>query len=61
VKGPKHLWTGDWRAHRDDQPPAVPPLRELPKPPPATDWPLLFYFRKTNEPGAQIANLGARI
>jgi putative serine protease PepD len=34
VKGPKHLWTGDWRAHRDDQPPAVPPLRELPKPPP---------------------------
>jgi putative serine protease PepD len=34
VKGPKHLWTGDWRAHRDDQPPPVPPLRELPKPPP---------------------------
>jgi putative serine protease PepD len=34
VKGPKHLWTGDWRAHRDDQPPPVPPLRELPEPPP---------------------------
>jgi putative serine protease PepD len=33
VRGPKHLWTGDWRAHRDDQPPTVPPLRELPKPP----------------------------
>jgi S1-C subfamily serine protease len=39
VKGPKHLWTGDWRAHRDDQPPAVPPLRELPKPPPAPEPP----------------------
>jgi putative serine protease PepD len=34
VKGPKHLWTGDWRAHRDDQPPQRPPLRELPPPPP---------------------------
>jgi putative serine protease PepD len=34
VKGPKHLWTGDWRAHRDEQPPPVPPLRELPTPPP---------------------------
>jgi len=34
VKGPKHLWTGDWRATRDDQPPDVPPLRDLPKPPP---------------------------
>jgi putative serine protease PepD len=39
VKGPKHLWTGDWRAHRDDQPPPVPPLRELPKPPPAPEPP----------------------
>jgi S1-C subfamily serine protease len=34
VKGPKHLWTGDWRATRDDQPPDRPPLRDLPKPPP---------------------------
>jgi putative serine protease PepD len=34
VKGPKHLWTGDWRAHRDDQPPDRPPLRDLPTPPP---------------------------
>jgi putative serine protease PepD len=39
VKGPKHLWTGDWRAHRDDQPPGVPPLRELPKPPPEPEPP----------------------
>jgi putative serine protease PepD len=39
VKGPKHLWTGDWRAHRDDQPPAVPPLREMPKPPPEPEPP----------------------
>jgi S1-C subfamily serine protease len=39
VKGPKHLWTGDWRAHRDDQPPAVPPLRDLPKPPPEPEPP----------------------
>jgi S1-C subfamily serine protease len=39
VKGPKHLWTGDWRAHRDDQPPPVPPLRELPKPPPEPEPP----------------------
>jgi putative serine protease PepD len=39
VKGPKHLWTGDWRAHRDDQPPSVPPLRELPSPPPAPEPP----------------------
>jgi putative serine protease PepD len=39
VKGPKHLWTGDWRAHRDDQPPEVPPLRELPKPPPEPEPP----------------------
>jgi putative serine protease PepD len=39
VRGPKHLWTGDWRAHRDDQPPPVPPLRELPKPPPAPEPP----------------------
>jgi putative serine protease PepD len=36
VKGPERLWTGDWRAHRDDQPPQVPPLRALPEttPPP---------------------------
>ena len=34
MRGPKHLWTGDWRAHRDDQPPQVPPLRALPEPPP---------------------------
>jgi putative serine protease PepD len=39
VKGPKHLWTGDWRAHRDDQPPPVAPLRELPKPPPEPEPP----------------------
>jgi S1-C subfamily serine protease len=39
VKGPKHLWTGDWRAHRDEQPPPVPPLRELPEPPPAPEPP----------------------
>jgi putative serine protease PepD len=39
VKGPKHLWTGDWRAHRDDQPEPVPPLRELPTPPPAPEPP----------------------
>ncbi len=39
MKGPKHLWTGDWRAHRDDQPPPVPPLRELPKPPPEPEPP----------------------
>jgi len=39
VKGPKHLWTGDWRAHRDDQPPSVPPLRELPEPPPEPEPP----------------------
>jgi putative serine protease PepD len=39
VKGPKHLWTGDWRAHRDDQPPPVPPLRELPEPPPQPEPP----------------------
>ncbi|MFL5874653.1 MAG: S1C family serine protease [Solirubrobacteraceae bacterium] len=39
MKGPKHLWTGDWRAHRDDQPPPVPPLREMPKPLPAPEPP----------------------
>jgi putative serine protease PepD len=39
VKGPKHLWTGDWRSHRDDQPPGVPPLRDLPKPPPEPEPP----------------------
>jgi putative serine protease PepD len=39
VKGPKHLWTGDWRAHRDDQPPEVPPLRDLPEPPPEPEPP----------------------
>jgi putative serine protease PepD len=39
VKGPKHLWTGDWRAHRDDQPPPVPPLRELPEPSPEPEPP----------------------
>ena len=39
MKGPKHLWTGDWRAHRDDQPPQRPPLRELPPPPPAPEPP----------------------
>jgi putative serine protease PepD len=39
VKGPKHLWTGDWRAHRDEQPPQRPPLRELPPPPPAPEPP----------------------
>ena len=39
MKGPKHLWTGDWRSHRDDQPPDVPPLRELPPPPPEPEPP----------------------
>jgi putative serine protease PepD len=39
VKGPKHLWTGDWRATRDDQPPTVPPLRDLPAPSPEPDPP----------------------
>jgi putative serine protease PepD len=39
VKGPKHLWTGDWRAHRDDQPSQRPPLRELPPPPPEPEPP----------------------
>jgi putative serine protease PepD len=34
VKAPKHLWTGDWRSHRDDQPEAVGPLRALPDPEP---------------------------
>ena len=39
MKGPKHLWTGDWRAHRDDQPPQRPPLRQLPPPPPEPEPP----------------------
>ena len=39
MKGPKHLWTGDWRAHRDDQPEQRAPLRELPKPPPEPEPP----------------------
>jgi putative serine protease PepD len=39
VKGPERLWTGDWRAHRDDQPPPVAPLRDLPEPPPEPDPP----------------------
>jgi putative serine protease PepD len=39
VKGPERLWTGDWRAHRDDQPPQVPPLRALPEPPPPSEPP----------------------
>jgi putative serine protease PepD len=39
VKSPERLWTGDWRAHRDDQPPAVPPLRPLPEPPPEPEPP----------------------
>ena len=39
MKGPKHLWTGDWRTHRDDQPPQRPPLRELPPPPPEPEPP----------------------
>jgi putative serine protease PepD len=39
VKGPERLWTGDWRAHRDEQPPPVPPLRELPAPAPEPEPP----------------------
>ena len=39
MKGPARLWTGDWRAHRDDQPPQVPPLRRLPTPPPEPEPP----------------------
>jgi putative serine protease PepD len=39
VKGPKHLWTGDWRAHRDDQPEQRAPLRHLPPPPPEPEPP----------------------
>jgi putative serine protease PepD len=39
VKGPKHLWTGDWRAHRDDQPEQRAPLRHLPSPPPEPEPP----------------------
>ncbi|HEX2102744.1 MAG TPA: trypsin-like peptidase domain-containing protein [Solirubrobacteraceae bacterium] len=39
MKGPARLWTGDWRSHRDDQPPPVPPLRELPQPPPPPEPP----------------------
>jgi putative serine protease PepD len=39
VKAPKHLWTGDWRSHRDDQPEPVPPLRVLPEPEPEAQPP----------------------
>ena len=39
MKGPKHLWTGDWRATRDDQPPTRAPLRDLPEPPREPDPP----------------------
>ena len=39
MKGPKHLWTGDWRAHRDDQPEQRSPLRDLPSPPPEPEPP----------------------
>ena len=39
MKGPKHLWTGDWRATRDDQPPTRAPLRDLPDPPREPDPP----------------------
>ena len=39
MKGPKNLWTGDWRAHRDDQPEQRAPLRDLPKPPPEPEPP----------------------
>jgi putative serine protease PepD len=39
VKGPTHLWTGDWRAHRDDQPEQRSPLRNLPSPPPEPEPP----------------------
>ena len=39
MKGPKHLWTGDWRAHRDDQPEQRSPLRNLPPPPPEPEPP----------------------
>jgi putative serine protease PepD len=30
VRSPKHLWTGDWRARRDEEAPTVPPLRPPP-------------------------------
>ena len=39
MKGPKHLWTGDWRAHRDEQPEQRAPLRHLPSPPPEPEPP----------------------
>jgi putative serine protease PepD len=39
VNRPKHLWTGDWRSHRDDQPDPVPPLRSLPDPDPEPEPP----------------------
>jgi putative serine protease PepD len=39
VNRPKHLWTGDWRSHRDDQPDPVPPLRSLPEPEPEPEPP----------------------
>ncbi len=35
MKSPRHLWTGDWRSHRDDEPPEAPRLRpEPPRPEP---------------------------
>jgi putative serine protease PepD len=52
VKGPKHLWTGDWRAHRDEQPPQRPPLRELPPPPPEPEPP-------RSRRGLVLAGIGA--
>jgi len=52
VKGPKHLWTGDWRAHRDEQPPQRPPLRELPPPPPEPEPP-------KSRRGLVLAGIGA--
>jgi putative serine protease PepD len=54
VKGPERLWTGDWRAHRDDQPPPVPPLRALPESPPPSEPP-----RRRRGPALLAAGLAA--
>jgi putative serine protease PepD len=48
MSGPKHLWLGDWRARRDQEPEPVAPLRPLPKPEPEPEpprrrrWPLFL-------------------
>jgi putative serine protease PepD len=56
VKGPERLWTGDWRAHRDEQPPPVPPLRELPEPPPPAEPP-----RRRRGPALLVALLSVAV